>query len=239
MNRIILLPKHRRDDGLFLLTDPLVLNHLHHILQVSPGSKLKACEINQGLGLAQVKEINDQSVLLDYKPAGEGLKSNVDLLVGLSRPPTCKKLLEHGTSMGLHSFYFFKAALSEKSYLNSKLFQNEAYRQSVQLGLAQSSIYFQEPTVSLSLKVPDLQQFKRHQKFILSLNSEKTFHDYRIKADLPLALAIGPERGWIAEEEQFFQQMDFLPVKISRSTLRVEQAAFSALAQIEMLRLTH
>jgi len=140
--------------------------------------------------------------------------------------------------MGASSFHFFKAELSEKSYLDSKLFQEDRHRQTALLGLSQSAVYYREPEITLNKYFPQSLLKPNHQKFILSLGAEKTFADYRPKANLPLTLAIGPERGWTQDEEIMLEHMNFLPVKISRSTLRVEHATFSALAQLEQIFLT-
>jgi len=52
----------------------------------------------------------------------------------------------------------------------------------------------------------------------------------------PVTLAVGPERGWIAEDVERFHAAGFTSVKVSSSILRVEHAVYSAISQLELLR---
>lgn len=51
----------------------------------------------------------------------------------------------------------------------------------------------------------------------------------------PVALAVGPEAGFSAEEERLFERAGFVPVRLGRRILRTETAALAALAALNAL----
>lgn len=235
MNNFLLFKREEIEPTIYQVEDSLRIEHLHKVLKSSEGDEIKVCLINHGLGMARLEKLEKNSARLCLIEQFPGQIAPYHLLMGLSRPPTCKKVLEHGTSLGVSSFHFFKAELSEKSYLDSKLFSEEKYHELLNLGLSQSSIYFQTPTFELSKYFPS--NFEKYpQKYLLSLEAGKKFNELKPNFDEPILLAVGPERGWTESEEAFFLKQGFTPIKISPSTLRVEIATFAALGQLEALR---
>jgi RsmE family RNA methyltransferase len=60
-----------------------------------------------------------------------------------------------------------------------------------------------------------------------------------LAAAAPLALAIGPEGGWIARELDTFVERGFVAVSLGAPILRVETAVAAALGQLLVLRRLH
>ena len=230
MNSIIL------KDQSGLITDKHSMDHIHSTLKLKVGDVVKCTVLNEGLTKGEVLEISESSCQLSLSPLISGIPQWFDLIVGLSRPQTSKKILEHATTFGARSFHFYKAALSEKSYLDSKIFQNHAYEEFLIAGLSQSAIYTQLPAFHLDRFNPAKNYQNASQKFILDLKTDKSFLDVDIDFNLPITLAIGPERGFIDEDLEAFHQAGFTSVKISSSILRVEHAVYSAISQLELLR---
>jgi len=56
------------------------------------------------------------------------------------------------------------------------------------------------------------------------------------RGDEPIALAIGPEGGWIAREVETFAARGFTAVSLGAAVLRVEAAVAAALGQLVLLR---
>jgi RsmE family RNA methyltransferase len=146
-----------------------------------------------------------------------------------------KKIIEHGTTMGVCEFIFYHAHLSEKSYETSKVLDEENYFKLMMAGLSQSGIYTHLPKLSVINKPVDLPDFNG-EKFILSLRENKKFPTSLNSSDT-ITLAIGPERGFIPSEEELFLSKEFKPVRIVESILRVEHAVFASIAQIDYLRM--
>jgi 16S rRNA (uracil1498-N3)-methyltransferase len=73
-------------------------------------------------------------------------------------------------------------------------------------------------------------------RFILSLEAKNSFMDYNLAPNDQISLAIGPERGWTAQEEELLESQNFQKVFLGPSVLRVEIATFAALGQLAMMR---
>lgn len=218
------------------ITDPYVLGHIHTTLKLQVNDMVKCTILNQGLTKGRVLEITATACQLALEPITPAAPQWFDLIVGLSRPQTTKKILEHATTFGARRFHFFKAALSEKSYLDSKVFVDSAYEEFLLTGLSQAAIYANLPEFKLDKYNPAEQYQDAPQKFILDLKTDKSFLDVDIDFSLPITLAVGPERGFISEDIEKFHHAGFTSVKISSSILRVEHAIYSAVSQLELLR---
>ncbi|MBY0413227.1 MAG: RsmE family RNA methyltransferase [Bdellovibrionales bacterium] len=232
MNSLIL----KNSDG--LIRDPKVITHLHETLKANVGDSFKCTILNVGLALGTITNLSSaecQLKLTDITPAPPQW---FNLVVGISRPQTSKKVLEHATTFGAKKIHFFKAALSEKSYLDSKVFDENESREYLLAGLSQSALYDSIPEVKVDKYNPADSYQNETQKFILDLNATENFLDLApsISFDTPVTLAIGPERGFISEDIARFHQAGFKSVKISSSILRVEHAIYSAVSQLELVR---
>jgi RsmE family RNA methyltransferase len=120
--------------------------------------------------------------------------------------------------------------------LDSKIFDNHAYEEYLIAGLSQSAIYSGLPEFKLDKYNPAEQYQDAPQKFIFDLKTDKSFLDIELDFTKPITLAIGPERGFIAEDLERFHHAGFTSIKISSSILRVEHATYSAISQLELLR---
>lgn len=219
------------------ICDPHVLSHIHSTLKLKVGDEIKCTLLNEGRLLGTVTELSLKHCKLELGPLKKGEPQWFDLIIGLSRPQTTKKILEHATTFGAGSFHFFKAILSEKSYLDSKIFVNNAYEEFLLAGLSQSAIYTELPKFKLDLTNPSTKYNKADtQKFILDLKCHTNFLDVDIDFNKPITLAVGPERGFISEDIEQFHHAGFTSIKISSSILRVEHAVYSAISQLELLR---
>ncbi len=237
MNNILLSDKDLVEENTYLITDRFRLDHIHTILKLKKDDNVRVCLIDQGLSTGLIKDISSDEVKIEASDFQIKELPWVNLLIGLSRPPTCKKLLEHASTLGVNKFHFFKAELSEKSYLQSKLFKTEQYLGLIKLGLSQSGVYHKLPSFQLSTHNP-LKDYKDiKQKYILSLDTKHTFQSEEISFQKPLVLAIGPERGWTKHETSLFKENGFKEICISNSILRVETAVFTSLGQLELLKM--
>lgn len=239
MNNLLLKPEDKVSNNEYAVRDTHRLTHLREVLKVNINQELSACLLNQGLCQAVVKNIHEKEIIFDIHSLQDGAASLYHLWVGLSRPQTIKKILEHGSTLGVGSFHFFKAELSEKSYMTSKVLTPEESNELCDLGLAQSGCYFQTPKVEVIPYLPNdrFANLDKTQKFILDLETDKTFEDYPIDFSQPIHLAIGPERGWVKKEIEHFHQAGFQSVAISPTILRVEYAMAVSLGQLDMLKM--
>ena len=234
MNRFLIFENENISPNTYEVFDPERLEHLKSVLKLKVGDMLKVALIGKGIGEAYIKDLTGESLTLLLESIDAKNQAPYDLIIGLSRPSTLKKILEHATTLGVGRFDFFKAELSEKSYLDSKLFKEGNLEKYLRFGVSQSAIYHQLPKVELHGHLKDWKN--REQKFILSPKSSKSFLDVDLDFSKRITLAIGPERGWTDSEVEKFKEMGFIDIGISSSILRVETATFSSLGQLELLR---
>jgi 16S rRNA (uracil1498-N3)-methyltransferase len=233
MNRILLEASEKIQEKLYRITAPEKLEHLHKVLQVKTGEILKFTVLELGVAKGRIKEVLPESLSVEIEGISPTTFPEYQLVIGLTRPPSIKKILEHGTTLGVASFDFYKAQLSEKSFLDSKIWKNEAYLKYLHLGLAQSGCYFQTPKVKTHFTSNF--QSNTEQKYFLSLNGVGGFEEENLDFSLPIQLLIGPERGHTQEEEEQFIKQGYTPIKLCPSIQRVELACFVALGQLELL----
>ena len=157
------------------------------------------------------------------------------LLVGLSRPPTMKKILEHATSLGVSHFHFFKAKLSEKSYGDSKIWDKESTQKVLLDGLSQSASYWKLPKVSHYKDLESIDTFEGFDLRLCSLSKGVNKKMTSIRSDQPMILAFGPERGLTEDEDNALQSKGFQAFSLGQGVLRVEIAVFSSLGQCHLL----
>lgn len=217
------------------LSDRLRVDHVRNILKLSVGDDIKIVLENKGLATGRVSYLSESSLTLNIVEQFCGNVANIHLIVGLSRPQTCKKVIEHGTSMGVSSFDFFTGALSEKSYANAKLFSEKEYEELLHLGISQSNGLYKIPELRVHKHINREFFQSKNQKYILSPFTENTFLDESLDFDRPITLALGSERGFTSKEVEIFKELGYKEIKISPSILRVEIATFAALGQLDLL----
>lgn len=234
MNSLIVF-EHECQEKKILISDVKRLTHVQSVIKIQVGQTLKVTVLNHGLTSAKVNKLDKNSLELEivsdfHRPE----TPEWHIVVGLSRPPTMKKVLEHGSCLGIKHFHFLPATLSEKSYATSKIWEEDKLQELLCDGVSQSATYWQLPKVSQYTSLSQLPSFNSFDKRILSL-AQGSGPMPSIDKSQPLVLAFGPERGWTANEDEQLRKTGFKPVSIAPSVLRVEIALFAALGQCHFL----
>ncbi len=232
MNNLLLFEHEIQSEGQYLLNDSERVQHITHVLGKKAGDEINICEVDKSLGLARIDEISNGSIKLTILTKEVGKSFDIKLFVAISRPPTMKKILEHGTSLGVSEFHFFKPELTERSYLDAKLFKDKLFTSQLKFGLSQSKVFWKLPKVILHQGMPKFENMELGQKYLLQMQAKKKLTDFPPDLKKPISLVIGPERGLIPSENQFFEESGFTPIEVAPSTLRVEIATFAALSQL-------
>lgn len=234
MNNVLLFPHELQKENLYRTQNKKVLTHIKEVLKKVPGDRLSVCLVDTGLAKGKILEADDQSMTILVEKIENGLSYELNLFVAVSRPPTMKKILEHGTSLGVSTFHFYVSKLTEKSFLDAKLFREKLYEEYLALGLSQSKVFYKMPTVKLYKGLPTEVDFTTEQKYLLKMNAKTSFNQSPPKLNRPISLILGPERGLTQNENETFESLGFTPIEITPSTLRVEIACFAALAQLQL-----
>ncbi len=209
--------------------------HLINIVKVKIGDTLKYTCLNHCIGNAKITHIENELVSIQISTIDKGIHFPIEMIVGASRPPTLKKVIEHGTTMGIDTFHIVNCDLTEKSYLQSKVLQDDQFVELSKLGLAQSTVFFKQPKIKIHRNLKTLLDDNHiEQRFLLSPKTDESASFEEIDIEQSTIFAIGPERGWSKKEVQIFKENKFNEFSISPSVLRVETALFSLMSHLNL-----
>jgi len=211
------------------------LDHVRGILRLGLGDCFDIGVINGPLGKATIIHIDELGLTLEntWLETPPELPP-IHLLIGLPRPATAQKILTDATTLGAIGLHFFQAKKSDPAYAKSKLWQSEHYHQYLQLGAEQAfSTHLPIVTINDSLENAIQQLPAVSQRIALDVYEGTLRFGSIEKMIAPLAIAIGPERGWHQAERVLFREQQFQLAHFSERVLRVETAVITALAIIQ------
>jgi RsmE family RNA methyltransferase len=148
----------------------------------------------------------------------------VNLVLALPRPKALRRVLAASASMGVDRLVLLAAARVEKSYLSSPVLRPDRIRKHLLDGLEQA-----QDTV-----LPEVHLEPRFRPFVedrmdalLGPGERWLLHPGEEGPRTPsddgrLALAIGPEGGWVPFERDLLQARGFRPLGFGARTLRTE-----------------
>ena len=224
MNLLLLEPEEVRPDGTARLGGAR-LQHLREVLRSGPGSTLRAGVLGGHVGSAEVLALGEAEAELrlrvDRPPPP---RPGVDLVLAMPRPKALRRILAASASMGVDRLVLLAAARVEKSYLSSPVLRPDRIRKHLVDGLEQA-----QDTV-----LPEVHVETRFRPFVedrmdmlLGPGERWLLHPGDEGARMPadegrLALAIGPEGGWVPFERDLLQARGFRPLGFGSRTLRTE-----------------
>lgn len=197
-------------------------------------------------GEAKVLEATVDRVVLELFLTLQPLAPTpVDLIVGVSRPQTIKKVVQAAVMLGVRSLHFVRSEQGEKSYLQSRSLEEDQIRDESGKALEQvwdsrppeivvhrTFSHFLEkrfPTLLESVQKPVAIVAHPTGKDLSSLDAQRFSAAHAI-------VAIGPERGWSAQEVEAFSRAGFSVVGLGPRVVRVEIATVLLLGQLQLLR---
>lgn len=221
--------------AIFRLQDLHRIDHLINVIRIQPGDSVRACLLNWGNAECEAIIVDLDRIELRLLKAVPRLNSPIGLVLGLCRPPSLRKVIEHATSMGVTHFFVVACALSEKSFLKSKWLRQQKLEELFSLGLAQDHFKSRQPQIQVFDKFKDFMQQAEHliENFGIRMLLDQNASGWIEPSKSSPCFAIGPERGFTQSELHQLQDLDFISVKVSESVLRVEHACFHSLAQWE------
>ena len=227
---IILFEESELDEP-FSCDDPRMV-HLLEVLRRKPGEATDVGVVNGRRGKAVLRSVSDGLVGLEFSWNEEPSPLlPIDLIAGLSRPQTSRKILQEATSLGVRRIHFIATDRGERSYAMSKLWTTDEWQQCVRSGVEQAfSTRFPEVRFGLTL-TGSVEAMGDVSKRICLDNYEAT-QSVREAADnhSELVLAVGSERGWSAKERDQFRHHGFSLAHLGERPLRTETAAIAAIS---------
>jgi len=209
--------------------------HVHTILKAQPGDTLKVGLLSVGTGLATVLSSGNGLKLafpenLQPSCAATGLR----LILGHVRPITMQRLFKDLASTGMNAIWVLNAGLSETSYFRASFWKDEEYLKFLIQGAMQGGL----------ARIPEVRRFWSMKDMLAALEAAKDGEATRRYLchpglDAPslltgvagstghLTVAVGPERGFTADEAGQLTACGFNPVVLGSTILRTESAALA------------
>jgi len=219
-------------DGRLPIDDPRA-QHALKVLKRRVGESFDVGIRNGARGKAIVAEIGLSEVTLRFEWGEEpSALYPIDLVVGLSRPQTNRKILQEATSLGVRSMRFATTERGEPSYADSKLWTTGEWERHVVAGVEQA-FDTRVPDVAFGMGLEEALQFVGSNAVArLALdNYEATTHLGQVaRGTDAFALAIGSERGWTNAERELLRKSGYTLVHLGDRPLRTETAVVAAIS---------
>lgn len=229
-----------------LLPEDPRTKHIHSVLRMQKGGILFVGFVNGERGVAELREINEDGsielVLLETETAPPLLP--IDLVIGMPRPHSARRVLYEAACLGVRSLHFFQSERSEPSYAHSRLWEKANYRERLRLG-AEQSFTTQLPSVhlrsSLQAILSGFSARSRKACFVLdnytpekslgrlaeSLAKNESKENLKVGG---LVLALGSERGWSECERTAYAESNWQFAHLGPRVLRLETAVVAAIS---------
>ncbi|MGB3210601.1 MAG: 16S rRNA (uracil(1498)-N(3))-methyltransferase [Desulforhopalus sp.] len=219
--------------------------HIVKVLRAEVGDRVRVGVINGEMGTGTISAMKKKypfSVDLDLD-LSEGPRSVacLDLILALPRPIMLKRILSQVTTLGVGTIHLVNAHRVEKSFWEAGILHPQEYRVHLLHGLEQA----------VDTRLPDIQihrQFKTFVEDFLPVHSEK-YHQLLLAHPTGgqrlakvvenkgrIALAVGPEGGWVDFEVKKFQEQGFCSCTIGERILKVDTAVIALHGGISALR---
>ncbi len=208
-----------------------------HLIKVN-SSYLAGVE-NKDIGIMEIHSASDSLIEGRFSATRKAPpKLPIDLIVGVSRPQTIKKVLHYSAMLGLSSITFVRTILGEKSYLKSNSLRRENIKKELILGLEQAcDTALPKVFVSWSLEETLKNMKASHVPIRLLAHTENgdSVRKLTDKCLFPAIVALGPEMGWAEQEVDNFMRAGFEIINLGERILRVEVALVYLVGQISIL----
>lgn len=229
------------DKDVYRIPEECVRRVFSHVSRLEKGKNIKIAFLGGERGSAEIVAISSDYIDLKIVSLEPSLQLvPIDLIVGLSRPQTTKKVIQAAVMTGVRSLHFVDTALGEKSYKDATLFREDALKIEVIKALEQvwqgaypeihvhkNFRYFQNRT---------LQNFADcARKLIAVPRNEMLKIGVMPEYVDSIVLAVGPEAGWSESEVMAFEEVGFQKIGLGHRVVRVELAVGMLLGQVMMI----
>ena len=218
--------------------------HILMVLKIELGGVFYIGFVNSERALAKIETIyEDGSILLSiFERMASPPCLPIDLLIGMPRPHTAKRILFEAACLGVRRLHFFQSDHTEPSYMRSRLWQEGDYKERLLLG-AEQSFSTHLPEVFLRTNLQEaLSQINSatdsrinialdnyEAKHGLGFSLKKRVSDQGINRS-NIFLALGSERGWSISERALLLNNEWELAHLGDRVLRLEMAVVSAIA---------
>lgn len=208
--------------------------HIVDVLRRKVGDTVDTGLVGGPRGKATVTAITDDTVALSFawEKQPPPPVAPITLIVGLPRPQTVRKILHSATELGVAAVHFVATEKSEPSYAQSKLWSSGEWRRHL-LDAAQQAFDTHLPDISHGRTLADALATLEKSPMRLALDNYEAPQPFSAATiTAPIALALGPERGWSARDREALRGRGFTFGHLGTRVLRTETACVAALTLI-------
>jgi RsmE family RNA methyltransferase len=227
VNLLLLEPAETRGDEPVRITGRR-LDHVRDVLAPSAGDELRVGVVGGRLGTARVAAVSEHELVLDPPALTDAPppRAGIDLLLAVPRPKALARLLPAIAALGIDRLVLVNAARVEKSYFTADVLEPASIAALLRLGLEQA----RDTTAPEVLVRPRFRPFVEDECDTLLAGVEVRLLAHPPTSDpcparggaARIALAVGPEGGWVPFEVELLAARGFRPVSLGPRVLRVE-----------------
>lgn len=242
MNSLIILPTECVDASCAVLTGERAA-YAYTTHETRKGQVVKIAVLGGLRGEGRVSESSQERVELVLDVGRKPLPVRPwDLVVGVCRPQTIKKVVQAAVMLGVRSLHFVRSERGDKSYLQSTTLSPESLQEETIKALEQiwdsrapQIVVHRSFDYFCSHKLSALGEGAASIKLVAHPQE-----DTPSGVHIPLearggVVAIGPERGWSDAEVERFRSAGFAVVGLGERVLRVEVALTFLMGHLEAL----
>ncbi len=210
--------------------------HVRGVLRMRKGDTFDVGVVNGPIGRATIVELDKKRLKVCVEWGSVPPQPPpVYLLVGLCRPATARKVLLTAPTLGVRGISFVFAGRSDPAYGKSSLYMKDEWRDLV-IKAAEQAFDTHIPEVSLCGNIhaiPEAIPKGPCRKLALDVyEGIRPLSGVGLSDRIPTVLAIGPERGWNADDRRYLKHQDFELVSLNDRVLRVETAVIVSLTLV-------
>jgi 16S rRNA (uracil1498-N3)-methyltransferase len=240
VNLLLVDPAELASDGTCTLRDRRAL-HLRAVIGAGVGERVRAGVVGGGLGSAELLSDDGAAITLRLaitEPAPP--PQPIELVLAVPRPKVLTRVVEAAAAFGVARIDLTNAWRVDKSYLRSPRLEPDALALAARIGAEQGATTHLPP-IAVHRRLMALLDARWPGPPAVKLVAHPGAPP--IETAVPrspgpialVALAVGPEGGWIARELETFVARGFSPVSLGAPILRVETAVAAALGQLLLL----
>lgn len=230
-----------RDGNAWLPAGDRRCQHLRTVLQVRTGQALCAGMLGGPLGIARPTAIGSEGVALACRFDRPAPPARDVLVLAIPRPKVLLRCVENAAALGFGRILLVRTWRTDRSHVEASALAADALHARAILGLEQAQ----------RTQVPDITTFPLFKPFVEDELDARCGATTRVVADpgaarslaalgalpdRPVALAIGPERGFTAYELDLLAAHGFAAAHAGPHPLRVETALAFVFGQLMLLR---
>ena len=218
--------------------------HIRKILLKDTVDRLYVGVAGGAMGMAKASVLGNGDVKLDIEwqaePEGSGGYPLI-LLVGLSRPQTCRKILRDAACLGIRELVFYRSEKGEPAYASSSLWKSDEWERQLHEGIEQAfdtHLPVVEQADSLEEAIGEFRELPVERIALDNYEATMAVADTP-KDEASVLLAVGSERGFSAGERDTLRANGFTLAHLGSRVLRTETAIVAGCSVIASVRGWH